>query len=89
MKPFLFLVLICLTSCVDKKELPPVDEQLVRVMVDLHVAEGAASNLTSRMRDTLLPAYYQQVFEIHHMEEAVWEQKIKELEKDPDLLQQL
>ncbi|MCB0703704.1 MAG: DUF4296 domain-containing protein [Saprospiraceae bacterium] len=85
----LSLSLLCWSCWQNKDKLPEVDTKLVNVLVDLHLAEAAAANLTSRTRDTLLPKYYDQVFQIHQMDAAEWKQTMDELQRQPLLMKQL
>ncbi|MFK8104628.1 MAG: DUF4296 domain-containing protein [Saprospiraceae bacterium] len=72
MKVFTYILLfvLCTIACNQAADLRIEEEKLVQVLTDVHIAEGAAQNLVQPVKDSMLTLYYQQIFDIHKLEEA-------------------
>jgi len=66
---YIFLCLLSVGSCMEKELVPVTDEeQIVRVLADLHVSEAAAQQFDVTLRDSFREVYYDQIFKIHQIE---------------------
>ncbi len=80
-----FLSFICLlfVACTEQAPRPGLtDVQLARIMADLYVAEAATSGAIGYARDSLMQAYFNQVFEIHGIRREAYEKDIQLLASD-------
>ncbi|MFZ2900041.1 MAG: DUF4296 domain-containing protein [Saprospiraceae bacterium] len=62
------------------------EAQLILVLGDMQVAEAAAQSLIGTVKDSVLEVYYDQIFSIHGVERAHFEQCFDELQRDPQRL---
>ncbi len=67
---YILLFVLCGVACKKASNLRIEEEKLVQVLADVHIAEGAAQNLVQPIKDSILTLYYQQIFDIHKLEEA-------------------
>lgn len=77
---FLFAFLSCQERPV---ELLIAEDKLVNVLADTHMAEAAIQNLIKSDKDSVGEVYYQQIYEIHGIAEADFEQTMTILREDP------
>lgn len=82
-----FIAISCKSSVY--KDLPIKGEKLINVLTDAYIAESAMQSLTEGLKDSLGRIYYQQLFEIHQISSADFENTIQMLETDPKLLDKL
>ena len=80
---------LALFSCGKPKQCILPDDQLVRVLADIQIAESAAQSLISPVKDSVLEAYYQQIYEIHGVEESQFRECYAELQANPDRMNAL
>lgn len=85
------LSLVVLFSCSGKTTETPTlsDEKLARVMADLCVAEAATTGLAGYAKDSLMKAYYAQVFEIQGTTPEIYEKDLRIVSGDLPRLQQI
>lgn len=65
------------------------DEKIARIMADLYIAEAATIGMTGYPRDSLMQAYYKQVFEIHGTDKVVYENNLRLISNDLEHLKQV
>ena len=86
MKKILFLVSIpfWLTTCtVPEPEFTLPEEELVKLLYDIQVAEAALQTVHSSVKDSVIAIYYDQVFELHGVDQETLMQNIEVLKKSP------
>ncbi len=73
-------------ACQQKAEEKPFydDQKLARIMADLSVAQAATLGLSGYSKDSLMHAYFKQVFEIHGGDPLVYEKDLQLLSRDLD-----
>ena len=87
-----FIVSFCLSlfSCSREPKLPIGKEKLVRILADIHIAEGAMQSMTHvELADSLTNLYHGQIFEIHQVDQVSFDQTMAILREDPYLLMDL
>ena len=83
--PFMLCgVLFSLFSC-GKSDLPLSirEEALIPILADVHLAEAALQNTYGAVKDSLSGLYYEQIFTIHGVSQADFEQTMSILREDP------
>lgn len=80
----LLVSLLFLYSCQQKPLCDLPDDQLVRALADIQVAEVAAQNLAGAVKDSVLQVYYDQIFQIHNIESETFRACFEELQQNPD-----
>ncbi len=83
---FILIALQCL-ACQSKqtsRELPVPEEQLVKVLADIHLAEVAGHNLFGLKKDSVEALYYRQIFTIHQIDSADFFHSMELLRKEPE-----
>jgi hypothetical protein len=82
------LAMSLLGGCANEKfeSLPVSNEQMVAMLMDVHIAEAALANVQGGPRkDSLANLYYGQVAAIHHVERATLDTCLNILQRNPDL----
>lgn len=89
-KRWIFLIgCIFLVACGEKTpEIPIESDKLVKILVDVHLAESAMQDMPSLIRDSMGKVYYEQIFEIHNVRESEFNQSMRVIKGDPVLLDQ-
>ncbi len=54
-------------------------------MADMHMAEASMQRMTSKMKDTLAIRYYNEIYEIHEINQDLYLENLKILEQNPKL----
>ncbi|MEM0994104.1 MAG: DUF4296 domain-containing protein [Bacteroidota bacterium] len=79
-KYFILMIgLFCFQACSTSpqiNEMPLPLDKLVDVMTDAYVAEAAVQNFTVGIKDSITDLYYEQVFVIHEVSRADYEQSL-------------
>jgi len=84
---FCLLFLLAATSCQEEEVAPLIEEtKMVRLLADLHVSESATQHFGVTLRDSFRQVYYEQIFEIHEVDQALFEKELKILKKNPKRL---
>jgi Domain of unknown function (DUF4296) len=84
--PLLLLCFVLGCSSQQTEPLPISQEKLVELMFDVHVAEGALSQLPGGpKKDSIADQYYDQVAEIQQVDRAVLDTCLAILQRNPDL----
>jgi Domain of unknown function (DUF4296) len=85
----LFLLFaVSLVACTVKKydaELTISEKKMVNILLDLHVAEGAAGTLSGTVKDSISQIYYQQICDIYHISPTELHQNMEIMRSDPKL----
>lgn len=66
------------------KEMPVKGEELIDLLVDIHVAEAAIQDLYGQTKDSVGRVYYQQVFHMHEIDSAIFDTTMAVLRRNPD-----
>lgn len=69
--------------------LPISPQQLVPLLADIHLVEGASQGYPTALKDSVLEVYYDQVFEMHAVSEMDFEKAVDYLSTNPKLAQQI
>ena len=84
------LLLASVVSCGPKPTPITMDEdKLVEVLIDVHVAEAAVQMLRGATKDSVINAYYDQIFEIHGLSREDFETTMEILRTDPKRMEGL
>jgi len=85
----LILGLVLFMGC--KEEIKPTlsDEKLVNVLTDLHLAEASMLTLNKKLKDSMHVIYYEQVFEIHQVQDSIFFKDLEIIRKDPKKVEEL
>jgi Domain of unknown function (DUF4296) len=84
----LFLIVGC-QSGQEKVVAPLSDEQLVRILADLAVADAAVTSMSGQVRDSLAQVLYLQIFTRHATTVEVYEQALRVIANDETHLEKL
>ena len=85
LRKYYFLLLLTFFACQKKPtDLPLPEEKLIRVLMDMHLAEGAFHNLSTSSKDTLAFQYYDQIYQIHEVDKADVDSCIALLNRRPE-----
>jgi len=86
----LFLVLL-ITACgkPDAPQLSLTEEKLLDILVDVHIAEGSIQNIYGPEKDSLINLYYQQIYKIHDISEATFNENMKLIRRNPPYVEEL
>ncbi|MEI6407854.1 MAG: DUF4296 domain-containing protein [Bacteroidota bacterium] len=79
---FFGILIVCLqllNSCGQTKTAAPTisEDEMVRIMADLSLAEAATTHLNGYPRDSLNQVYFKQVFEMHKITMEQYEQNLR------------
>jgi len=83
------LLLLFFACTQEKKPLPLPEGQLIRVLIDVHVAEAALQNLRGATKDSVANVYYSQICTIHDIERAALDSSLAMLRKRPEQLYEI
>ncbi len=76
-------------ACEQKLELTIPQDQLILIMADMNMAEASMQRMTSKMKDTLAVRYYNEIYEIHEINQELYLENLKVLEKKPKLAKKI
>ncbi len=84
-KVFLILFLpFLISSCVEPElEFTIPDDQLVKLLYDIQVAEAALQTVHSSVKDSVVAIYYDQIYELHGVDQTILMENIEILKKSP------
>ncbi len=80
-----FVALLFVSSCREKVQTSLPQDQLIDILVDVHIAEAALQGLRQETRDSLAQLYYGQIYAIHQIEHSQLEQDMRLLREHPKL----
>lgn len=83
--PYLLIAALILTACSKEKKvkLPYPDEKVVAILSDIHVSEAALQPLFGHLKDSTAEVYYQQIYEIHQINEEELNELLQILKDHP------
>jgi hypothetical protein len=81
--PFFCLLIFSCTK-VEKPTYKLTDDQLAKVLFDIHFADVMLPSLTIPQQDSVKQIYWNQMEEIYKMPESEIREEIKKLESDPE-----
>jgi hypothetical protein len=82
-------VLLFVTCRRERRGLLLDEKTMINVLADAHLAEAAAQNLYGPTRDSVLRAYYQQIFNIHEVDQDDFERSMEWLRENPKYLERI
>ncbi len=85
---YLFALLLA-SGCQKGPQLSISEEVLVKAMADTHIAEAAVQNLSGVYKDSMKRVYFQQVLEIHQIEENQFRRAMDSLAANPEALEKI
>ena len=65
------------------------EDKLVEVLIDVHVAEAAVQMLRGATKDSVINAYYDQIFEIYGLKREDFETTMELYRNDPKRMEEL
>ena len=86
---FLCVGVVGLSACQRTNELSFSEEKMVAVMADMQLAEASMQRLTKKIKDTLSLRYYDEIYEIHDIDEAALKQNHAEMDRNPKLAKRI
>lgn len=94
MKLKLFILLLfasnAFLSCKQEEiKLHIADEEMIKILTDLHISEAAILSLNQKIKDSISAVYYQQIFEIHGVTDSVFYNDLELLRKNSKKLEQI
>lgn len=89
--PLITALLLCYSCQMGQSTETPAlsDETLVRIMIDIHLAQAATNNLAGYQRDSTVLAYYEQIMAMQHTTMDAYEQSMRAVAKDPTHLKRI
>lgn len=88
MAVFLFLFNACISKRTES--LPLSDEEVEKLLLDVHVAEVAMSQLPNGpKKDSLAELYYNQIAEIHQIDRDVLDSCLVILQRNPEMASEI
>lgn len=69
--------------------LPLSEEELIPVLIDIHVAEAALQNLRGETKDSMANVYYDQICTIHRVDRALLDSTLNMLRNRPEQMQEI
>jgi hypothetical protein len=81
-------VLLFFTACKPSKydsQLTISEKKMVNILLDIHVAEGAAGTLSGTVKDSISQIYYQQICDIYQISQDELHQNMEIMRNDPKL----
>ena len=92
MKHIVLIIILLLTfsNCQKQEKVPQLsDEQIIKVLVDLHIAEASSLSLGNELKDSVINLYYPQIFEIHGIEDSLFFKEFAVIRKNPKKLEMI
>jgi hypothetical protein len=87
LKKAVFIIAVLLAACRSEEQLQLSEEQIARIMADLHIAEAATSGLVGYQKDSLLYCYYEQIFTLHQVDRQTYERDLRLLAREEARMQ--
>ncbi len=83
-------LLLFLFACgPSRAELSIPKEKLVKVLADVHIAEGTIQNLRAEQKDSVANIYYEQIFTIHEVSKGDFYQSMEAMRQDPQTMEEV
>lgn len=83
----LLVGILCLSACISRvaEPLPIPEDELIKLLFDVHVVEGALAQLPGGpKKDSLANLYYDQVSEIHKVDRQLLDTCLAILQRNPE-----
>jgi len=90
LRVFILVLIISFSflSCQEGEIKPQIpDEEMIKILTDLHIAEAAILSLNQKIKDSISTVYYQQIFEIHGVTDSIFYKDLEFLRKDAKRLE--
>lgn len=84
---FCFILTGSCSTPEDETQIP--DEELVVLLVDLHIAEAATSHLPTDIKDSVTNIYYEQIYRKHEVDSLMFKAQMDKLKKEPGDLKKI
>lgn len=65
-------------------KIPMKESELVSLLIDVHVAEAAVQDLYGEAKDSVGQAYYEQIFQIHDIDQSLFDTTLAVLRRNPE-----
>ncbi len=85
----LLALFLCLACQRKEKPFPLDDEQIVQILMDVHLAEAAMANIGGTLKDSLAEVYYGQVYSIHGIDQTLFDSLMNYLQNHPEHMDSL
>ena len=79
----MILILVGCYSCTKEKQLPIAEEQLIKILGDIHIAESAIDVMNGADKDSAAVKVYRQIYTIHQVDEADVDSCLSYLKRNP------
>jgi hypothetical protein len=86
---FLVCCLLFFTGCSKDESLPIERDKLIKVLLDVHIAEAAMVHLSTLNKDSVAGEYYRQVFQRHNLDQATFDSCIHILKRNPAMTDEI
>ena len=81
---------LLLSSCIDEKPTYTLSEdQLIDILVDVHLAEAALQNYYGEEKDSITEELYEALFTFNAIDSTTFRENLKSLRRDPKKLQKI
>lgn len=81
---FVLAVGLLLACGREENKIPMQESELVNLLIDVHVAEAAAQDLYGEIKDSVGRAYYDQIYQIHDIDQAIFDTTLAVLRRNPE-----
>ncbi len=80
----LFVLMLCNLGCIQEREIPNLSkETLIKVIVDLHIAQEMTSKFRESERDSVRQLFYYEIGQIHDLDTARITSELEILQSNP------
>ena len=80
---FLFFIIIAFSFCKKEPKLNIPDEKMIKILVDLQIAEASSMSLGRTVKDSVIGVHYDQVFKIHGVNDSIFFKEFEILRSNP------
>jgi hypothetical protein len=89
-KTLILFAIILLLSCQNKQAPLPIEkEKLIKILVDVQLAEALIQDDRQEIKDSLAPVYYKQIFEKHGVNRSLFDTAMSFLGYNPPLMDEI
>jgi hypothetical protein len=74
-------------GCMEEPKPSLPQEKIVAILTDIHMAEAAGHRLFGEVKDSMLTIYYQQVYDLHGVQESEFLEDLDLLYQHPNQLE--
>ena len=83
------LFIIVFARCNKQEQLPILEDKLVAVLADVHVAEVVVEPESQVIKDSLTYLYYLQIFERNGVKKIEFDSSMSVLSRNPDMMERV